>query len=138
MERVDQQAVRRRLRLHHADPSLQHAVRRGKLVSQERLSRIGLQFRLQFQRGQSTALALALGWKLALAPLLIWLAGLAIGVAGAILTIAVLQSAMAPMISATILAEQNDLEPQLANSVLGIGILLSLLTVPLADYLLGH
>jgi hypothetical protein len=99
---------------------------------------VGLQFRLQFQRGQSTALALALGWKLALAPLLIWLAGLAIGVAGAILTIAVLQSAMAPMISATILAEQNELEPQLANSVLGIGILLSLLTVPLADYLLGH
>jgi predicted permease len=99
---------------------------------------VGLQFRLQFQRDRATALLLGLGWKLALAPLLIWLGGLAIGVSGAILTIAVLQSAMAPMISATILAEQNDLEPQLANSVLGIGIVLSLLTVPLADYLLGR
>lgn len=99
---------------------------------------VGLQFRLQFQRDQTTALLLALGWKLALAPLLVWLGGLAIGVSGAILTIAVLQSAMAPMITATILAEQNDLEPQLANSVLGIGILLSLLTVPLADSLLGR
>ena len=45
---------------------------------------------------------------------------------------------MAPMISAAILAEQNDLEPQLANTVLGIGIVLSLVTVPLADSLLGH
>lgn len=99
---------------------------------------VGLQFRLQFQRDQTAALLLALAWKLALAPLLVWLGGLAIGVSGGILTIAVLQSAMAPMISATILAEQNDLEPQLANSVLGIGIVLSLLTVPLANYLLGR
>jgi predicted permease len=99
---------------------------------------VGLQFRLQFQRNQAAALLLGLGWKLALAPLLIWLGGLAIGVSGAILAIAVLQSAMAPMISATILAGQNDLEPQLANSVLGIGIVLSLVTVPLADNLLTH
>jgi len=99
---------------------------------------VGLQFRLQFQRGQGAAVLLALGWKLALAPLVVWLAGLAIGVSDAILAIAVLESAMAPMISAAILAEQNDLEPQLANTVLGIGIVLSLVTVPLADYLLGH
>jgi len=98
---------------------------------------VGLQFRLQFQRGQGAAVLLALGWKLLLAPLAIWLAGLAIGVSDAILTIAVLESAMAPMISAAILAEQNDLEPQLANTVLGFGIVLSLVTVPLADYLLG-
>jgi predicted permease len=98
---------------------------------------VGLQFRLQFQRGQGAAVLFALGWKLLLAPLAIWLAGLAIGVSDAILTIAVLESAMAPMISAAILAEQNDLEPQLANTVLGFGIVLSLVTVPLADYLLG-
>ncbi|HKU14542.1 MAG TPA: AEC family transporter [Steroidobacteraceae bacterium] len=98
---------------------------------------VGLQFRLRFQKGQTAALGLALGWKLALAPLLIWLCGLAIGVSKAILTIAVLQAAMAPMITATILAEQNDLEPQLASTVLGLGIVLSLLTVPLADRLLG-
>jgi predicted permease len=99
---------------------------------------VGLQFRLQFQHGQAAAVLLALGWKLALAPLVILLAGLATGVSGAILTIAVLESAMAPMISAAILAEQHDLEPQLANTVLGIGIVLSLVTVPLADYLLRH
>jgi malate permease and related proteins len=99
---------------------------------------VGLQFRLQFQRGQGAAVLLALGWKLLLAPFVIWLAGLAFGVSDAILTIAVLEAAMAPMISAAILAEQNDLEAQLANTVLGFGIVLSLVTVPLADYLLGH
>jgi predicted permease len=99
---------------------------------------VGLQFRLQFQQGQGAALLLALGWKLAVAPVVIWLAGLAIKVSDAILTIAVLESAMAPMISAAILAEQNDLEPQLANTVLGVGIVLSLVSVPLADYLLGR
>jgi predicted permease len=99
---------------------------------------VGLQFRLQFQQGQGAALLLALGWKLAVAPVVIWLAGLAIEVSDAILTIAVLESAMAPMISAAILAEQNDLEPQLANTVLGVGIVLSLVSVPLADYLLGR
>ena len=99
---------------------------------------VGLQFRLQFQHGQGTAVVLALGWKLALAPFLIWLCGLAIGVGDAVLAIAVLEAAMAPMISATILAEQHDLEPQLANTVLGIGIVLSLVTVPLANLLLGR
>jgi malate permease and related proteins len=98
---------------------------------------VGLQFRLQFQRGQAAAVVLAIGWKLALAPLLIWLCGLASGVSSGILTIAVLEAAMAPMISAAILAEQHDLEPQLANTVLGIGIVLSLVTVPLVNHLLG-
>lgn len=110
--------------------------RLGATLAPIALFSVGLQFRLQFQRGQATALLLALGWKLLLAPLLIWLGGLAIGVSSSILTIAVLQAAMGPMISATILAEQHDLEPQLANAVLGIGIVLSLVTVPLVDFLL--
>ena len=99
---------------------------------------VGLQFRLQFQPGQAFVVMLALGWKLALAPLLVWAGGLAIGVSDGILAIAVLESAMAPMISAAILAEQNDLEPQLANTVLGVGVVLSLVTVPLANLLLGR
>ena len=48
-------------------------------------------------------------------------------------TIAVLQAAMAPMISAAILADQYGLEPDLANAVLGGGVVLSLLTVPLIN-----
>jgi predicted permease len=43
---------------------------------------------------------------------------------------------MPPMLSAAILAEQYELEPALAGSVLGIGILLSLATVPWMNSLL--
>ena len=44
---------------------------------------------------------------------------------------------MAPMISATILADEYGLGPELANTVLGAGIVLSLVTVPLGNWLLG-
>lgn len=94
---------------------------------------VGLQFQLHLGRGQLTPICLALGWKLLLAPLIVWAAGVALGIDAAVLTIAVLQSAMAPMISATILATQNELEPPLANTVLGIGILLAFITVPIAN-----
>ena len=97
---------------------------------------VGLQFRLNFGGGQMSAIALALAWKILLVPILVYLAGIALGVGGMVLTIAVLQAAMAPMISAAILAEQNNLEPQLANTVLGIGILIAFITVPIANTLL--
>jgi predicted permease len=97
---------------------------------------VGLQFRLDLHKSQFAALGLGLGWKLVLAPAIVYLAGRALGVEGLVFVIAVLQSAMAPMVSAAILAAQNDLEPELANSVLGIGILISLVTVPLIDSVL--
>ncbi len=97
----------------------------------------GLQLRLTFARDQLQAIAVGLGWKLAVAPALICLLGLATGVGGLVLTVGVLQSAMGPMISATILAEQYDLEPSLATSIMGSGILLSFFTVPLINQLLG-
>jgi malate permease and related proteins len=98
---------------------------------------VGLQLRLGLEAGQAAPIAVALGWKLALAPLAVWLIGRAAGIEGSVLEITVLQAAMAPMISGAILARQNGLEPALANAVLGLGILLSFLTVPFADQLLG-
>ena len=72
-----------------------------------------------------------------LAPLLCWALGSAAGVGGLLLTVGVLQAAMAPMISAAILADEYALEPALANTVLGAGIVLSLLSVPLGNLWLG-
>lgn len=97
---------------------------------------VGLQFRLHLGRSQLAAVGIGLGWKMLLAPLLCYGLGLLTGVSGLVLTIGVLQTAMAPMISAAILAEQYGLEPPLANTVLGAGIVLSLATVPLANGLL--
>lgn len=97
---------------------------------------VGLQFQLHLGKGQLAAIGLGLSWKLILAPIIVYAAGAALGVSGPVLTIATLQSAMAPMISAAILADQNNLEPALANTVLGVGILLAFLTVPIANALL--
>ncbi|MFC5741690.1 AEC family transporter [Dyella tabacisoli] len=98
---------------------------------------VGLQFKLHSGHRMGGAITLGLGWKLLLAPLLCWLIGSAAGVGGLTLTIGVLQAAMAPMISAAILADEYGLEPPLANTVLGAGIVLSLLTVPLGNLWLG-
>lgn len=99
---------------------------------------VGLQFRLHPGQRQRAALGLGLGWKLLLAPLLCWLLGRMLDVHGLVLTVGVLQAAMAPMVSAAILADEYDLDPPLANTVLGVGIVLSLLSVPLANAWLGQ
>jgi len=71
---------------------------------------------------------MALSWKLLVAPLAMLGLGLATGVGGLVLTIGVLQAAMAPIISAVILCDPHHLEPPLADIILGKRILLSLLT----------
>ena len=99
---------------------------------------VGLQFKFHPGAGQFVPAAAGLGWKLLLAPLLCWGLGMATGVAGLVLSVGVLQAAMAPMVSAAILADEYDLDPALANTVLSAGIVISLLTVPLGALLLGR
>lgn len=98
---------------------------------------VGLQFKFHPGNRQLGAASLGLGWKLLLAPLLCWAMGAATGVGGLVLTVGVLQAAMAPMVSAAILADEYELEPTLANTVLGAGIVLSLITIPLGNLWLG-
>jgi predicted permease len=98
---------------------------------------VGLQFKFHLGSRQLSAMSLGLGWKMVLAPLAVWALGGIAHVGGLTLTVGVLQAAMAPMISAAILADEYKLEPTLANTTLGAGIVLSLLTVPLGNYLLG-
>jgi hypothetical protein len=93
---------------------------------------VGVQLRLGAVRHELTALAVTLGWKLVVAPLVILGIGLVAGVSRRVLDIAVLQSAMAPMISSVLFAEQEGLEGPLATAILGVGMVTSLFTVPLA------
>ena len=99
---------------------------------------VGLQFKFHLGVRQLPALLLGLGWKLLLAPLAALVLGVAAGVGGLTLTVGVLQAAMAPMISAAILADEYELEPSLANTILGAGIVLSLITIPLGNLLLSR
>lgn len=92
---------------------------------------VGLQLRPHFHSAQLPPLLINLGWKLGVAPLLVFGLGLLLQVSSPILSVGVLQAAMAPMITAGILAQQHDLDPPLANLAVGIGVLLSFITVPL-------
>lgn len=96
---------------------------------------VGLQLQRKLSAHHIVPFVMGLGWKLAVAPLLIYGVGLGLQINRPILTVALLQAAMAPMISGAILAEQYDLDPQLANMMVGIGILLSFVTVPLWNLL---
>ena len=97
---------------------------------------VGLQLQLQALKHHTAPLLTGLTWKLGLAPLLVLCCGRFLHIDSSVLTISVLESAMAPMISAAILAEQHELNPPLANMMVGIGILLSFITVPLWNALL--
>ena len=100
---------------------------------------VGLQLRLAAFAGNRSALAVGLGFKLFLVPFL--MAPLYLGLLPesmhATARIAVLESAMAPMIGAGIVAMQYKLNAPLVSLMLGVGIPLSLMTVPAWWYALG-
>jgi malate permease and related proteins len=108
----------------------------GATLTPVALFSIGLQFTLRIDRSRLGAAALALGWKLALAPLVIYAVGAAAGVSGLVLAVGVLQAAMAPMVSAAILSIQYKLDHEVANMALGAGLLISLFSVPYINTLL--
>lgn len=101
------------------------------------LAAVGFALRLDRLAGRVTALALALGFRLVLAPAVLLILYLALAGAGllagqvAVRDVAVLEMAMPPMLGAAIIALDNDLEPDLVALVIGIGIPLSLLTATL-------
>ena len=91
---------------------------------------IGLKLRFTPAPGQTLPLVLGLGIKMLVAPLV------AYGLASALLThevrsVAVLQAAMPPMVSAAALAASAGLSPRLSAAMAGYGILLALAWIPL-------
>ncbi|MEJ1960178.1 MAG: AEC family transporter [Gammaproteobacteria bacterium] len=108
----------------------------GATLTPVALFSIGLTFRLRMSRERLGAASLALGWKLAIAPVVIFALATLLGVQGLVLAVAVLQAAMAPMASVSILCQQYGLETEVANAALGAGLAISLFSVPLINTLL--
>lgn len=98
---------------------------------------VGLQFRAGALRDDRLAAALGLGWKLLMAPLLLLAGAALLGLTGSAVTVGLLQAAMAPMITAGIIASDHGLRPALSSALVSAGILLSFLTVPLWSWALG-
>lgn len=91
---------------------------------------VGLQVKINANTLSSTYLWLGLCYKLFLIPGLIWLIyrGL-FHQNGLLLQVSVMEAAMAPMITGSIIAINHDLNPRLASLLVGIGIPLSFLTL---------
>ena len=89
-------------------------------------------------KGRMRELSLGLAFKLVLAPAVIALiyAGV-FGARGETTQIIVFESAMAPQIGAAIVAIEHDLDPSLVTLMIGVGIPLSFLSLPLWRELLN-
>jgi malate permease and related proteins len=111
--------------------------RLGDTLSPLALFSVGWQLRLSALHGRVRLLAVGLGYKLALAPLMAAVVLEALGLSGLPLRVAVLQASMAPMVTGSILAGEYGLDPDLAALMVGVGVPLSFLTAPLVWQLTG-
>ena len=93
---------------------------------------VGYQLQLSQVRGKALALATGLFFKLVVAPAVILLlfAGL-LRNDWQVLSVTVFEAAMGPMIGASIVAMDHELDPPLVTLMVGVGIPLSFLTLPL-------
>ncbi len=94
----------------------------------------------QLRRPPSSAaqpLAVGLIFKLALAPLLVWAWMRGAGEGGLGARVAVLEAAMAPMVTGAVLAQSFGLRADLAGALVGVGVPFSFLTVWGWSLLLG-
>ena len=98
---------------------------------------VGLQLRLRLVPEFRLPLAFGLLGKLVLLPAAALGLGRAIGMEQPLLAVAVLESAMPPMITAAAIASSARLAPALASSLVAWGVLFSAATVPLWHALLG-
>lgn len=92
---------------------------------------IGLSVKLALPRDELKPLATGLALKLAVMPALALLLVPLIGLHGDMARTTVLESAMPSMVTAGALAIAHNLAPRLAAAMVGYGLLLSLLTLPL-------
>jgi predicted permease len=98
---------------------------------------VGYQLRLAELRGKLAALSAGLAFKLVMGPaLILMLFTGALGAGGPHIQVTIFEAAMAPQIGASIVALEHKLDPPLVTLMVGIGIPLSFLTLPLWWYVL--
>ena len=102
------------------------------------LTAVGLQVNINLNAIMSKYLWFGLTYKLLFIPLVILLLFKHIfQLEGMLFKVSVIETAMAPMITGSIIAISHNLEPKLASLLVGVGIPLSFLTIGLWYYILG-
>ncbi|MBI5919170.1 MAG: AEC family transporter [Nitrosomonadales bacterium] len=104
--------------------------RLGDTLAPLALLSVGLQLRLGHIAEHRRNLALGLGFKLLLAPLVIFLLYVPLlGAHGQAIQVTLFEAAMPPMITAAIIASEHDLDPELATLMVAVGLILSFATL---------
>ncbi len=111
--------------------------RLGDTLAPLALLSVGMQLRLGHVADHKRNLALGLTFKLMLAPLAIWLLYVQLlGVQGLPIQITIFEAAMPSMITAAIVAHEHDLDPELSNLMVAVGLILSFITLSAWWYML--
>ena len=92
---------------------------------------VGYQLQLKMDKAVLSQLSLGLVVKLIIAPLAALLFTRLIGLDGELVRVSIFEAGMPPMVSAGALAILDDLSPPLAAALVGIGIIVSFVTLPL-------
>lgn len=110
----------------------------GATVSPIALVAVGLQLKVGERSKHWSFLSLGLLFKLILTPAFFFLLyRIAFNARGLGIDVSIMESAMAPMITASVLASSHGLKPKLSNLMIGIGIPLSFLTLGIWYWILN-
>lgn len=99
---------------------------------------VGFQLQFSWQGQRLSPLLTGLTIKLLLMPLLVVLACQALGLGGKAVDVAIFEAAMPPMISAGAIAMMAGLAPRLVAGLVGYGLLLSFVTLPIWFWVISH
>lgn len=109
----------------------------GSTVTPIALVAVGLQLKIERESKHWNFLALGLFFKLIISPAFFYILYILIfGQNGKIIGVSIMEAAMAPMITASILASSHGLKPKLSSMMIGFGIPLSFLTLAFWYWLL--
>lgn len=110
----------------------------GRLVSPLAMLALGLRFRIGRSSHSRQAAIWCLATKMLLLPIAVLaVAALAGGGGDPVWRASVLEAGMPPMVTAGVVAARAGLDEELATTVIGVGLLLALVTIPLFALVLG-
>lgn len=97
---------------------------------------VGMQLKTRFDNLLWKELSSGLIYKLLLAPAIIYLLAIVFKITGLVNQVSIIESAMPPMVMGSVLATQFELNPTLANLMIGVGIPLSAITLTFWYYVI--
>lgn len=104
--------------------------RMGDTLAPLALLSVGYQLRLGHLAGNGKKLAIGLGFKLVLAPLVLFLLYVPLlGAHGQAIQVTLFEAAMPPMITSAILSTEHDLDPHFATLMVAVGLVISFATL---------